>query len=253
MVRKESKKGKSLKSSLEEIINSFYNDKEGEKFYKELKKEFNFENISKELEKNVNFRKKLRDYEIEQGDIIVNYPNDFLELKLEKTIGLIIGNYTCDIPKNETRRLHILPIFPLKVLSFKLLKTFVGNLASQSTRDKFNPNNIDNLKETYDKFSKNDKKNFIDYIKKIFQFKNRNFFLLCPHKELGNTWNYVDIQSIVSIIKNLTKMIDIIKYTKISINSPWKEKFGSILSSRFGKIAVDDFSSQEIKHILTNL
>ena len=253
MVKKESKEGKLLKSSIEKITNSFYNAKEGEKFYTELKKEFKFENISKELEEDVNFQKKLRDYDIEQGDIIVNYPNDFLEVKLEKTIGLIIGNYTCDIPKSETRRLHILPIFPLKVLSFKLLKTYVKNYAKSTTRDNFDPNNIINLKDTYNNFPKDDKVGFIKYIKSIFQFKNRNYYLLCPHKELENTWNYVDIQSIVPIIKNLKRIVDIIKYTKISINPPWKEKFGSVLSSRFGKIAVDDFSKQEIRHIFTNL
>lgn len=252
MAKKEPKNGKILKSSIEKITNKFYYAKKGEKFYKELKKEFKFDNTNEELEKDEKFRKKLRDYEIEQGDIIVNYPNDFLELKLENTIGLIIGNYTCDIPKGETRRLYILPVFPLKVLSFKLFKSYVKNLANQETRDNFDPNNIVYLKETYDNFSKRDKKKFKEYINSIFQFKNRNFFLLCPHKELKNIWGYVDIQSILPVTKNLEIIVDIIKYTKISINPPWKERFGSVISSRFGKIAVDHFSIQEAKYIITN-
>ncbi len=45
----------------------------------------------------------------------------------------------------------------------------------------------------------------------------------------------------------------IIKYTKISIKPPWKERFGSVISSRFGKIAVDHFSIQEARYIFTNL
>ena len=253
MPKKKRKEGKLLKSSIENITKIFYCAKEGEKFYKELKKGFKLDNINEELEKDYKFRKKLKGYEIEQGDILVKYPNDFLELNLENTIGLIIGNYTCDIPKGETRRLYILPVFPLKFLRFRLFKSYVENRANQETRDKFDLNNIASLKETFNKFSNRDKKNFIEYINNIFQFKNRNFFLLCPHKELENTWGYVDIQSIYTVIKNLECIVEIIKYTKISIKPPWKERFGSVISSRFGKIAVDHFSIQEARYIFTNL
>ena len=44
----------------------------------------------------------------------------------------------------------------------------------------------------------------------------------------------------------------LIEYINLSINSPWKEKFGSIIGSRFDKVAVDDFSDNQIRDILEN-
>ncbi len=51
MPKKKRKEGKLLKSSIENITKIFYCAKEGEKFYKELKKGFKLDNINEELEK----------------------------------------------------------------------------------------------------------------------------------------------------------------------------------------------------------
>jgi len=92
---------------------------------------------------------------------------------------------------------------------------------------------------------------YIDFIKSIFQFNNRNYFLICPHEFNKNLWCFIDVQMIFAFEKQEI-YLQIIEYINLSINSPWKEKFGSIIGSRFDKVAVDDFSNTQIRDILEN-
>ncbi len=251
MAKKNDQKDLDVKSSIEKLTKSFYTEKDGITFLTNITGDSQIDNLK--VNTNLNLFKESEEYEMEQGDILVDYPKSFLNLELKEPIGLIISNYTCDIPKRETTRLYVLPVFPLKILSYKLLQTFVETLATKKTRSKVNFENPTDLKQNFDKLGTKEKQKFIEYIRSIFQFKNRNYFLLCPHKELRDNWSYADIQTLVSIKKDLENLIEIIKYTKISISSPWKERFGSVISSRFGKIAVDHFSNQDIGYIFTNL
>ncbi len=225
-------------NSIDKLSNDFFEIKSGNKFLTLVDK------IKDEKEK----KAKFNEYEIEQGDILVDYPDNFIKMN-KKPLALIIASYTCDIPKKETRRIHLLPIFLLNKLNPKLLITFILEQASKTAKDKIDIKNPESLKQAFQSFNAKDREKFAKFVKKIFQFKNRNYFLICPHKALGNKWSYADIQSILTIKKEDDTLKNLIKYTKISVSNPWKEKFGSILGSRYGKVAVDHFTEKEIKYL----
>lgn len=228
---------------IKQIIDTFYQEKDGESVFKQLSK------IVEEKEK----KEILSGYEIEQGDVLIDFPKDYLGLKTKKYHALVIGNYTCDIPKKSTNKIYILPIYTLEELRVKLLISFIKDQAKKETRENINVNKITNFLEVFRTINREERVQFINYIRKIFQFKNRNYFLICPHNYLDNKWCFIDVQSILPIIKTEKMFLDLIKYTKITINSPWKERFGAVIGSRFDKIAVNDFAKNEIKQIIENL
>jgi len=224
------------------IIEKFFYEKDGKTYFAGRK------TYKKRKER----KEYLEKFEIEQGDILTAFPDYFYENEYAKPLSLIVGTYTCDIQKPSTTRLHLLPIYPLDKLLITFLKNFIQTLKKTRInlfKDFKINNNNKKLSESFNRLNADEKGKYINYIKNIFQFKNRNFFLLCPHKLLNNKWCFVDVQNVIPLERQKIYPL-IIKYLTISINSPWKEKFGSVIGSRFAKVAVDDFKSHEIRNIL---
>ncbi|KKN41896.1 hypothetical protein LCGC14_0718610 [marine sediment metagenome] len=228
------------------IVETFFYKKDGKSTYSEIKK-------TKDKEKR---KKLLKDFIIEQGDIISNFPDNFLEIEFTKPLAFVIGNYTCDIPKSTTTMLHLLPIYPFKRLNLKLFKTFIETSVNKQRRKEieykdFNIENLESCAKVFNNLEPPEKLKYIGDIKSIFQFNNRNHFLVCPHEFNQDIWCFIDIQMIYAFEKQAIYP-EIIRYINLSITSPWKEKFGSIIGSRFDKVAVDDFSNTQIREVLLN-
>ncbi len=228
------------------IVESFFYKKDGKSLYSTIKK-------TKDEEKR---KKLLKVFEIEQGDIISNFPDGFLEIEFIKPSAFVIGNYTCDIPKSITTSLHLIPIYPFNRLNLDLFKTYIESFVNIKRREKIefqklNYKDLNSFLRVFNNLNKEEKSKYFEFIKSIFQFNNRNYFLVCPHEFNKNLWCFVDIQMIYAFEKR-TIYPQIIKYINFSISSPWKEKFGSIIGSRFNKVAVDDFSNSQIKEIVMN-
>jgi len=228
------------------IVETFFYKKDGKSLYPTIKK-------TKDKEKR---KKLLKDFEIEQGDIITNFPDNFLEIEFIKPLAFVIGNYTCDIPKSTTASLHLLPIYPLKRLNLDLFKRYIETSKNMKRRkeiefQELNNEDLDSFLRVFNNLNKEEKSKYFEFIKLIFQFNNRNYFLVCPHEFIKDLWCFVNIEMIFAFEKQAIYP-QIIKYINLSISSPWKEKFGSIIGSRFNKVAVDDFSNSQIKDIIMN-
>ena len=231
---------------MNDIVETFFYKKDGKSFYLTIEKK----------KDRVERKKLLSDFEIEQGDIIFNFPDDFLEIDFIKPLAFIIGNYTCDIPKSTTTMLHLLPIYPFKRLNLDLFKKFIETTINKKRREEieyqdFDIEDLESCLKVFNNLNSEEKMKYIDFIKSIFQFNNRNYFLVCPHEFIKDQWCFVDVQMIFAFEKQEIYP-EIIEYINLSITPPWKEKFGSIMGSRFDKVAVDDFSNSEIRDILEN-
>ncbi|MBA7550868.1 hypothetical protein ES705_43397 [subsurface metagenome] len=115
------------KINAEGIIEKFYYKKEGLSFYAQ----------KSQIKKKIYREKHYKSFEIEQGDILINFPDDFYISEYLRPLALIIGTYSCDIPKVETTMMHFLPIYPFEGLNIVLLGRYIETNIESKRRDDF--------------------------------------------------------------------------------------------------------------------
>lgn len=103
---------------------------------------------------------------------------------------------------------------------------------------------LDFGRENIPKLRKKVRDDFKFGVRNFFQFKDRNAFLLCPIDAISVDvilpWSFIPLNQmkVVSKSKFLTEKIK--PKMLFSLNTPYKEKFGSILGSRIFSIGTEN-------------
>lgn len=165
---------------------------------------------------------------LNQGDIFTKLSNpDFNYDFGPANIAFMILTYTCDFTNNKVYHVNFCPIYTIESLIVKLTET---------NQYKNESNALDSSKK---------------FITQISQYNNSKFYFLPSHQNLNNKNSYANLELIQSIKYEKFKA-EMLSNRILSLNSPWREKLGYLISYNYNRVALKDHNKSLLQDLYTN-
>lgn len=214
----------------------------------------NLDEVKKKFYKILNNPKNGSFSFLEQGSVLLKSQKVHLNRVFtgESALGLVILNYSCDIQKKSTTHIYLAPILPAK----EYINPFIHKIIKKENDNRIKNKQPALVNPKIQDLSTNSRKGIIKVLRNFFQFKDREAFALCPidfpNVDLNLPWSYIPLNQIKSYPKMQLFKKPILDKFLLTLQSPYKEKLGSILGSRINNIGtenLDQFTPEIMKEM----